>query len=56
MDGFNSYDHFFQSSDYKRGHVLKKFLFWIRKNIKRDKQCRCFCPMCQYYLTCKNDE
>lgn len=34
---------------------MKKITFWIKKNIKKNRKCKCFCPNCEYYEICKND-
>lgn len=56
MDGINTNDFRIQSSDHERGHVMEKLIYWLKKTIKRDKQCRHFCTLCTYYGTCKSDE
>ena len=34
---------------------MKKFFYWVKKTICKKKDCRCFCPMCEYYEKCRYD-
>ena len=34
---------------------MERIFYWIRKTIKRNKQCKCCCITCDYYDLCKID-
>ena len=34
---------------------MERMLYWLKKIVKRNKQCRCFCGSCEYYDMCKAD-
>ncbi len=34
---------------------MKRFIYWLKKTIKRDKNCGGCCLSCRYYETCRED-
>lgn len=32
---------------------MERFIYWLRKTIKKDKQCKYFCLTCRFYQMCK---
>lgn len=34
---------------------MKKLLFWIRKGIRRDRNCSGCCVTCEYFKICSED-
>lgn len=34
---------------------MVKLIYWIKKNIRKDKQCSKCCMVCEYYEICKED-
>lgn len=35
---------------------MERYIYWIKELITNKKDCRGFCPMCEYYNNCKEDE
>jgi len=38
-----------------KGVFMKKFIYWIRKTIRKDKGCNGWCCGCQWYEVCRHD-
>lgn len=35
--------------------MVERIKYWVRKTIKRDKQCKRLCLCCEFYEECKSD-
>ena len=36
-------------------YQMERIFYWLRKTVKRNKQCKCLCMTCEYYDLCRMD-